>query len=99
MNRDASNMFYPWERRSMKKQKSDAKLVVSVVLISLFVVALALDVLVATPKVNLIETAHAEEVVEIHQNDYYCQQWRQASVSVIGASSEDVDELCKKWGA
>lgn len=95
MNKDLTEMFYPWEMRRVRKDHGGDKFwQIFFVLMVLFALAFAVDVFHLTDERIGAETAHAEE---IHQNDYYCEQIKQGSAQVRGAEGS-LAELCAKWG-
>lgn len=95
MNRDLSDMFFPWERRNeVRRDYSKKRWRWLVVLLVIFALAWAYQALALTPEYLGAETARAEE---IHQNDYYCQQIKDGKTRVIGAEGS-LAELCAKWG-
>lgn len=85
------------EKLEEKMEKFDKYLLVGILVGALFVIAFALDVLYATPKVHLIETAQAAEIEEIRQNDWYCEKIKEGSREVVGAEGS-ITSLCAEWG-
>ena len=62
-------------------------------------IGLAVNVFHLTPERIGVETVQAAEVEEVHQNDYYCNEIKEKGDHLLIERSNDINELCKQWGA
>lgn len=98
MNKDLTEMFYPWEMRRVRKDRGGDKFwPMFFVLVVLFLLAFAVDTFHLTDERIGVETAHASSVEEVHQNDYYCGRIKSGFYPNVG-TGKGITELCAKWG-
>lgn len=98
MNRDLSEMFYPWERRTKKSEVATFVrwFCLFSVLLILLLAGMLMDKFYLTDARMGAQTVHAEG--KPHQNDYYCFLLKEQGDHILTEKGNDVKSLCAKWG-